>query len=455
MSDINNLKVGFARVNITPMMGINISGYFQVRLADGVLDDTEINAIAVNSLNDTVLMLSIDICGITANILKEFRERISAKTGIPEDAIYISSTHTHTGPMMWPIKNKIYGDGKLEKEYREFLTKKAIDVSCFALDDLKPAQMGIGVGIAPNISFLRRFRMKDGSVATNPGPNNPDIVAPIGEVDERVNVVRFDRENAETIILANFGDHPDTVGGNKISADWPGFFRRETEKALDNVKCIFFNGAQGDVNHVNVHPNGGDLNDMFLDFDDVERGYGHARYMGRVVAGAVLQVYDKVEYLNVSQIRYIQKTIKVPSNKPTPEEMPLARKYTELHLAGKDSEIPYKGMMLTTVIAAAERKVLLENGPDYFEMPLSCISIGDIAFVGIPGEPFSGIGIEIKKTAGWKMILPCCATNGYEGYFPMKEAYDEGGYEAGSSEFKSGVAEIIIDESKKALAELK
>lgn len=120
MSDINNLKVGFARVNITPMMGINISGYFQVRLADGVLDDTEINAIAVNSFNDTVLMLSIDICGITANILKEFRERTSAKTGIPEDAIYISSTHTHTGPMMWPIKNKIYGDGKLEKEYREF-----------------------------------------------------------------------------------------------------------------------------------------------------------------------------------------------------------------------------------------------------------------------------------------------------------------------------------------------
>ena len=71
---------------------------------------------------------------------------------------------------------------------------------------------------------------------------------------------------------------------------------------------------------------------MFLDFDDVSRGYGHARYMGRVVAGAVLQVYDKVEYINVSRIKYVQHIIKLPSNKPTAEEMPLARKYNELHL---------------------------------------------------------------------------------------------------------------------------
>ena len=135
--------------------------------------------------------------------------------------------------------------------------------------------------------------------------------------------------------------------------------------------------------------------------------------------------------------------------------MPLAKKYNELHLAGKDDEIPYKGMMLTTVVAEAQRKVRLENGPDFFEMPLTGVAIGDVAFVGIPGEPFSGIGISIKKTDGWKMILPCCATNGYEGYFPMKEAYDEGGYETGSSSFKSGVAELIIEESKKVLKLLK
>jgi hypothetical protein len=81
----------------------------------------------------------------------------------------------------------------LELEYQKTLIHKAADAVRMALDDLKPARMGFGIGQAPNIAFVRRYRMKDGSVKTNPGVNNPDIVGPIGDVDERVNVVRFDR----------------------------------------------------------------------------------------------------------------------------------------------------------------------------------------------------------------------------------------------------------------------
>ena len=52
------------------------------------------------------------------------------------------------------------------------------------------------------------------------------------------------------------------------------------------------------------------------------------------------------------------------------------------------------------------------------------------------------------------MILPCALTNGNEGYFPMKTAYDEGGYEARTSPYKSGVAEKIIETGKKLLNEM-
>ena len=74
----------------------------------------------------------------------------------------------------------------------------------------------------------------------------------------------------------------DVVGGLGISGDWLAMTRRITKKAIDNVKCILFNGAQGDVNHVNVHPTKGDFNDMFHDFDGCSRGYGHARHIARV-----------------------------------------------------------------------------------------------------------------------------------------------------------------------------
>ncbi len=450
MASENKLQAGFARLDVTPPMGIDIAGYFKVRKADGVLDNLEVVALALRHGEKTVVLITIDHCGIGKEILTPIRESISERTGVSKDAVFIHSTHTHTGPTLLAETDDV-----LINEYRVFLSRKCVDVAVFAIDDLKPAKMGWAIGNAPNIAFVRRFRMKDGTIKTNPGVNNPDIVAPIGEVDERVNVLRFDREGAESIVLANFGDHPDTVGGNKISGDWPSLTRRIFEKAVDNTKCIFFNGAQGDVNHVNVHPKAGDFNDMFNDFDGCSRGYGHARHMGRVVAGAIMQVYDKVNYVDVDSINYIQKYVDIPSNKPDPKDLPLAHKYNDLHIAGKDDEIPFKAMMLTTVVAEAARMVRLENAPDNFPMLFSAVSIGNVAFFGIPGEPFTGVGRGLKEAEGWDLILPCCNTNAKEGYFPMKDAYDEGGYEARSSNFKSGVAERIISEGLKILEELK
>ena len=458
---MNQLFAGFARVNVTPMMGIGIDGYYKPRYAEGVLDELEINALALACGETRVVLLSIDHLGLERKVIADYKGYVSEVTGIPAEALYIHATHTHTGPFILPQDIKAEAmpetdsEKALEREYYQFVRHKMADAAKLALADLKPAKMGFGVGTAPDIAFIRRFRMIDGSVRTNPGVNNPDILAPIGEVDERVSMLRFDRENAETLVLVSFANHPDTVGGCKISADWPGFTRRTVEKVLDNTKCIFFNGAQGDVNHVKVHTKEGDLNGMFMDFDDVSRGYEHARYMGRVVTGGVLQTFDKVKYVDVDSIKYKQRTIHVPSNMPTKEELPEARRIDALHQAGKDEDLPYTGMMLTTKVAEAARMLRLEHGPESFDMELSGIVIGEVAMIGIPGEPFNGIGRALKDTEGWELVIPTCITNGYQGYFPMKEAYEEGGYEAGSSDFRAGVAEQMIEEGKAMLQELR
>jgi len=446
---MHTLQAGFSRVDVTPMLGIGMAGYYVPRFADGILDPLQINALALACDDQKVVLMSIDHCGIVKEVLNPMIDHICDVTGLPREAIYIHATHTHTGPFL----NYAPTD-PLEIQYAQMVTRKFADAAKLALDDLKPANMGYGIGEAPNIAFVRRFRMKDGSVRTNPGVDNPHILHPIGDVDERVNVLRFDRAE-DSLVLVNFGNHPDVVGGCKISADWPGFLRNTVEKALDNTKCIFFNGAQGDVNHVNVHPRGGYLNDMFMDFDDVARGYNHARYMGRVVAGGVLQAFDKVKYVDVDSIRFAQKSIDVPANLPDPAELPEARRINDLHTAGRDEDLPYSGMMLTTVVADAARKIRLENGPDAFRMPLSAIAIGPVAMFGIPGEPFTGVGRALKKAEGFELILPTCNTNAKEGYFPMLECYEEGGYEAGSSNFKAGVAELIIDAGLGLLEELK
>ena len=162
--------------------------------------------------------------------------------------------------------------------------------------------------------------------------------------------------------------------------------------------------------------------------------------MGRVIAGAVLQVYEKVQFCDVDCVRAAERIVNAPSNMPTAEEAARAEKIVELHNAGRDAELPFAGMELTTAVAEALRMKHLKDGPE--------------TFLGIPGEPFTGIGRGLKDGSPFAMTLPCCLTNGAEGYYPMKEAYDEGGYEARSSNFKAGIAELLIDEGVKLLKSL-
>ena len=123
-----------------------------------------------------------------------------------------------------------------------------------------------------------------------------------------------------------------------------------------------------------------------------------------------------------------------------------AHAYKALHEAGRDADIPYTAMELTTVVAEAIRMCNLEDGPEAFQLELTGVRIGDVALIGLPGEPFTDIGRQLKKAAGWRLVLPCCITNGYEGYFPTQDAYAEGGYEARSSVYRAGVAETLIEE---------
>ncbi len=438
---MNNLKVGFSREIINPKMGAPINGYSSLRYADGILDDLEINTISIASGDKTVVIMAFDSCQLMTPVANTIRDDISKATNLPKEAVFLCATHTHTAPV-------------IEDEYFDFLREKSVSAAKAAIADLTDAKMGFKQGKAENIAFIRRFRMKNGGVQTNPGVGNPEIKEPLGTVDERVNVVRFDRKDKETIVLVNFGNHPDTVGGSKISADWPGFLRRTVEKAIDNTRCLFMNGAEGDVNHINVNAKGGDLNGTFNDFDDVYRGYEHTRFMGRAMAGAVLQVFDKVDYADTNEICFGEQSVEIPSNMPKPEEIEKAKLYWNLHLNGRDDEIPLKGMELTTAVFEARRMVTLENGPENFPVLLHGIRIGDIAVLGVQGEPFTGVGLALKETPGYKMILPVCSANGKEGYFPMMQAYNEGGYEARSSNFKAGVAEKLIDEGTALLKKL-
>ncbi len=452
---MSNLKVGFSKVNANPSLGHEIAGYYIKRYAKGILDEISVNTLVLELGETKIAMISVAVCGINSSFGLDVSNMIEEKTGICKDNIFLTATHTHTGPVIVYDPQR-YDDNESVVKYVKFLKERIVDSVVLALADAKEAKMGYIYGYAPErVAYIRRYMMKDGTTFTCPPIDDPNIDYPLGTLDQRVNVLRFDRKDAPTIIAVNYGLHADTINGELLSGDFPVVMAQTLEKALDGVKCIFFNGAEGDVGSTNVHPQKGDMNDTEISFDNEMKSPGMARFVGRALAGTVLQVYDKVHYVDVDEIKIASKYIDIPSNMPTPEEMPLARLYKQLHDEDRDDEIPFKAMQLTTAVADACRKCRLENGPEFFNIRLTAIKIGPVAYLGIPGEPFTDIGVEIKKAKGWNLIMPTALTNGNIGYFPMKSAYDEGGYEAKTSNFKAGVAEIIIKNAIELLNEIK
>ena len=279
--------------------------------------------------------------------------------------------------------------------------------------------------------------MKDGSVRTNPGVNNPDVDRALGEPDEQLQLVRFVRAGKKEVALVNFQCHPDTIGGTKISADWPGLSCTYLESAMQGrIDAIFINGAQGDTNHVRVKVEPGEV---------IPRGYEMAQHMARVVAGAALSVWGTCAPVESGTLHAKIVGVKAVPNKGSADEVAQAETWTALHQAGRGGEIPGAGMERTANIAAAYRILEVKDLPDEVELPVSVITVGtSLAFCGFPGEPFTWMGTEVKRRSPFAMTIPACLVNGMRDYFPVASAYTKGGYENATSRYAAGTAERLV-----------
>src|SRR5207244_3672534 len=112
-------------------------------------------------------------------------------------------------------------------------------------------RLTLHLGRETTIAFYRRFVMKDGSVRTNPGRNNPMVVRPAGQIDPRVHVLNF---TSQRIVAVLFGMHPDCVGGTQYSADYPHHMTQVLRHSLgDAWRVIFLNTCCGNINHININ----------------------------------------------------------------------------------------------------------------------------------------------------------------------------------------------------------
>ena len=436
------MKAGFARLDVTPNLGSPLAGYFFVRYADGILDPLEINAVSIGKDGRNVLIIACDFIGIQMDIASAVSERIEASTGVEKDCIMLCAMHQHTSVCIGDRLGKRTVTSFNDAAYLDVLYRKLVDVAKMAIDDMSEARIFTAEKEAiPNIAFVRRYRLEDGTVATNPVKDGPRPVGRCDDSDNTVRLLRFKREGKRDIAFVNFSTHCDVVKGTKISADWPGAVRRLIEAKLD-ASCICTVGFQGDSTHRD-----------FLKPEEERFPMGdfalHSEYMGGIIADTVSSIWDSGIENTGDSIFGEYEVIFTKSNTDGEELYEEKKAFLDEYNSGKMKSSPH-----ITELATAKRIVEIRTSPIYRQIPITVIGVGNIAFVGIGGEPFTYYTRAVNAIANGKTVFCFCCANGYEGYLPHARAFLEGGYEAANSPFTPALEAECIGTVDKLLKKL-
>lgn len=447
---------GYSKALINPPVGIPIAGSYDVMRSVGILDDFYARAVAFSDGKSRLVIVSVDVCHMENEDYHLTRKAIADKTGIDYSAVIIVCTHTHAGghnaavsvsPMLTP--------DDLEKinEFKGIMTGGIIKSAVEALSDLKPARIYFAKDTAEGITNIRRYRMKDGSVVTNPGINNPDVECALAESNHTVKLVKLVREDAKDIYLVNFGMHATTVGHRTyLSSDYPGVICRTLESAL-GVECIFLQGAAGDAVQINAFPNEDIMRIIEGDRADKAKNRLMATYAGHKIAGTVLRIHNTAKEQNADTLTVKECPMRVPSNK-SGGDMDEAKRISDLHSQGRSHELPYKGMALVTVIANAARIIRMADEPDFYTYNAYTVALGELAICALPGEPFTELGLAVEHASHAENTLVLSLANATTTYFPTSKAYSEGGYEVATTSVGKGTAEIIEKTVREAYREI-
>lgn len=411
-------RAGFHRVDITPPLGAPLAG-FAARGGPcaGVHDELYARALVLDDGRRPLVFVAVDVLALSAELVRDLRERIRRRTAIDPAGVMVSATHTHAGPIT--MRAFCQPDERMEPAYGERFTAAIEDAVATAWDRRAAARVGVGSGRVTGIGVNRR---------------SPDGLP----VDDEIGIVKVeDGAGRVRAVLVNFACHPTVLGPDNLLAtgDFPAYMVRRVEESLGpGTFAMFVNGAEGNVSM------GHSSELSAIGVITPGRTFERAEELGRRLGEAVLATLPSITCDAGLTLEAKTSTLRLPLKRyPAPAEAAkaLAAAETEAAQLAADDK-PWEQ------VAASRTRRLYASIMHYFSVETSPLDdghlpievqaarIGDALFVAAPAEIFVEIGLRLKREARHPLYI-LGLTNGYMAYLPTRAAYAADGYEVVSS----------------------
>jgi neutral ceramidase len=420
-------KAGFAERDITPEIGCEAPGGYGKAYHKSLHDPCKVRAAVFDDGKNRVALVGLDALFIHRLTVVNVRKAIAQKTGMPEGAILLGASHSHSsGPMSGVMPGEYDQASKLvqklayqhstcaDAKYLDKVEKAIVEAVCAAHDGRVTARAGIGKGLERTVAFNRRFKMRDGRTITHPGQGNPDILEPAGPTDPEVGVIGvWDEKKKFLGCIVNFACHATTSPGG-ISANYIYYLEKVIQGYYGkDAVVVFLNGASGDVTQVD--------NQSPYKNPDGERW---AQLVGAKVGAEALKVLLTMEPGTLVPVESRTTLMQINRRPPSPQRvqecLDLVQK--EATKAGLTEWTFAKEIVLLDAILKREPAVSVE---------VQAVQVGPAVFLTTPAEYFCRFGLEQKAKSGFPFTFPVSLANGCVGYVPTEDAFAEsgGGYE--------------------------
>lgn len=384
---------------------------FPLKAFTGIHDGIFVRVLILEE-NIRMALISVELTSLPAEAVRQFQKVCSRETGIEEERIFVSVTHTFSAPHIPPcIRNE------QEQRLSDTMYERICGAVCRASRDAKES-------VRPTV-----LEYKEASCCLNV---NRNIDTPEGFwigrneeafSDHTVRVLKFRQENQTAAYVVNYDvqasvmDRSESAaGGRLISGDLAGAAMKCLEEKSKAV-AIFLPGCAGDQAPVlqAVHTAAdGTVRDLH------ENGFVLAEQLGQYLA----------ERVNAA--------------KELPKDGSAGFLDTGLCIVSRTAELPEQEMKYPTKELRPKRQYSFELTGQSIPAQITLVRMGGIQMLLTAPELNSGFGRKIRQILGDRLVIGTLVNGGLK-YLPEAEDFERITYEAMNTKLGPGSAEQFLE----------